>query len=201
MGGNQCRFANIQKSNVVSADFTGAMLAKAMMWRCDCRHAIFHKADLIEISQILTILTEDAPAQPIAKNRPRRSRRSSHRSSESSDSGGRGLVHGGAVIAAEEACMAGPSLDDIGDEEPEMMPNAGLLSYAQVKSAMDVFLGRLSRCAQAEDGWPKGKAQFEIVMACTRQLQSVQVSSNQGLADSLLGCTKDLLRLHHLPCT
>ncbi|MEL6343996.1 MAG: LysM peptidoglycan-binding domain-containing protein [Myxococcota bacterium] len=162
------------------------------------------RSDLIEIGQVLIIPTQDTPpAAAVADTTPRRrsgSRRSTGQpaSSDGGGGGGGGAPLAGLSMPKEKACLKGPSLDDLSDDEPEMMASAGL-SYAQVKGAMDVYLNRLSRCAQAEDAWPQGNAQLEIVVACSGRVRDVRVSSNQGLSDSMVGCARDLVRYTAFP--
>lgn len=161
-------------------------------------------SDTIEIGQVLEIPTTDAPAVADAKprapraGRPRTSPSGRRDANPGRGGGGSGAPTAGLRLPAEKPCREGPSLEDLGDDDVEMVGSEGL-TYAQVKAAMDVYLGRLSRCVPPGEDWPVGRAMLDITVACSGRLTSVRVESSEGLSNEVLNCTQHLLRYTAFP--
>ena len=159
----------------------------------DLRSANGISGDLIDIGQVLVIPAEGTAAVSSHGTRSDRSRRQSGGSSGSAPTAS--PAPGGSLsMPPAQACLAGPSLDDLDGDEPEMAASVGL-SHAQVSAAMDAFVGQTSRCIHGD--WPVGVLTLDITVACTGRVQSLSVADRGGLSAELIDCILETLR--HAP--
>lgn len=159
----------------------------------ELRQANDLSGDLIEIGQVLVIpgATEPTAGTPSGKKK-------GSRTAQAPAGGTAAPPVAGLKLPPEQPCLSGPTDAELAGDEPGMVGSAGL-ERAQVKAAMDAFLGRLSPCAEAEPSWPVGTARLEITVACTGRVASVQVEDSGGLSASLLGCVQQTLRYAPFP--
>ena len=89
-----------------------------------------------------------------------------------------------------KACLKGPSLDDLDNDDVDIRGSMGL-DQTQIRSAMAPFLPSLGVCFS--DEWPTASVHFEIVAGCNGLVSSVRVLDGGGLDGAILGCLTDRL--------
>ena len=96
----------------------------------------------------------------------------------------------------KRTCLAGPSLDTLSDDEPDMQASAGL-SIEQVRGPLSAFLPKLGRCFEQE--WPTATVDFEITAGCNGRVSRVVVLDGGGVDSSTLECMRTTLMYVSLP--
>ena len=151
--------------------------------------------DLIEVGQVLEVHVEGTvmPVGPSAEPRRARPKRTAD--------AGHQAIPDTLRMPSAKACLAGPSLDGTGGDEPSFAASAGL-SQGQIRSAMDSFLPTLGRCF--DDGWPSGRVVFDLTVACTGRVAEVRTLDDGGISSTVVACMADTLRYtpfsaHDLP--
>lgn len=152
--------------------------------------------DLIDIGQVLLIPGEGTAvtAGDGGGKTAQRRRQGSGGSSGSAPTAASPAPAGALSMPAEQACLDGPSLDDLDGDEPAMAASVGL-SHAQASAAMRAFVGQTSRCISGD--WPVGVISLDITVACTGRVQSITVADRGGLPAALTDCVVETLR--HAP--
>ena len=143
--------------------------------------------DLIEVDQVLMIRTE-APAPSVAsakKTRPTK-RRKQRKSAQTT----------GLKRPPKKRCLAGPSLDSLSDDVPDIQSSMGL-NYEQIQAPMAQFLPKLGRCF--DGAWPEARVHFELTAGCDGRVSKVVVLDGGGVAASELECMRTTLSFVGFP--
>jgi murein DD-endopeptidase MepM/ murein hydrolase activator NlpD len=144
--------------------------------------------DLIEVGQVISIRTEAAPqgASSAKKTtRPKSTRKVAPT-----------LRATGLRMPTKRKCLAGPSIDTLSDDEPDMQASAGL-STEQVRVPLAAFLPKLGRCF--EGSWPTATVDFEITAGCNGRVSRVVVLDGGGVDGTSLECMRTTLSYVGLP--
>jgi len=136
--------------------------------------------DLIEVGQRIQIRTD---VQPMVESAPKvQARRKKRATSVSKSSGLR--------MPSKKRCLAGPSLDDLSEDEPDIQASAGL-SHSEIQGPMSSFLPNLSRCF--DGAWPEGRVLFEITAGCNGRVSTVSVLDPGGIEGGMVECMRTTL--------
>ena len=134
--------------------------------------------DLIEVGQRIQIRTVDRVDAPkMVTTKKKRATPSAKRTK-------------GLVLPAKKKCLAGPSLDALSDDEPDIQGSIGL-SHSDIRQPMSNFLPTLSRCF--DDGWPEGRVLFEMTAGCNGRVSDISVLDAGGLAPQTVECMRTTL--------
>jgi LysM repeat protein len=139
------------------------------------------KGDQIDVGQVLLIKGEAKVPVEVKTRAPKR------------PSAAR---PGARRMPGAKPCLAGPSLDDLDEEEPDIQASQGL-SMAQIRGPMREALPGLSICFEA--GWPEAVVDLEITVGCNGQVAAIGVLDGGGLADDVLRCMRETLRYVGFP--
>lgn len=168
---------DVQTYDVKKGDTLGK-IAKSWGVTVDDLRAWNHvEGDLIEVGQVLEI---HAPPKPSAPTKPR-SRVATARPAAS-----------GLELPAAQTCLAGP---DVAADEG-MAASEGL-SYGQLKSSMDAFLGNTLRCVP--EGGIDATLALRIRVACTGRVADVTVTDPGAAPPEVARCVADTLRFAPFP--
>lgn len=138
--------------------------------------------DLIEVGQVISIRIDAAPhVTPSAKKttRPRSARKATPPQRTTN-----------LQMPAKRTCLAGPSLDALSDDEPDIQGSAGL-SLEQVRAPLASFLPKLGRCF--EGAWPTATVDFEITVGCNGRVSRVVVLDSGGVGAETVECMRTTL--------
>jgi len=89
-----------------------------------------------------------------------------------------------------KACLKGPNLDDLDNDEVDIQGSQGL-DMQQLRSTMGRFLPSLGVCFQ--NGWPTATVLTEVVVGCNGLVVSARVLDGDGLDSSVLSCLTNML--------
>ena len=99
-------------------------------------------------------------------------------------------------MPAKKRCLAGPSMDALSDDEPDIQASAGL-SYAQIQKPMAAFLPNIGRCFGGV--WPEARVMFEMTAGCDGRVSKVVVLDDGGLSGADLDCMRSTLSFVGFP--
>ena len=136
--------------------------------------------DLIEVGQTI-VIRADVPTVSEAPAKKRQKRTVKQTTASTSK---------GLKMPKKKKCLAGPTLDSLSDDVPDIQSSAGL-SYAQIQGPMAAFLPNLSRCFDGE--WPTARVEFEITAACHGRVSRVSVLNDGGVQADELECMRTTL--------
>jgi hypothetical protein len=91
-------------------------------------------------------------------------------------------------MPSAKPCLPPPTGDDLGDEGA--VASRGL-ERAQVKGAMNAFVGHTLRCFPAEA--TAGTVMTDLVVGCDGRVASVTVSDDGGFDAATIACVRDVL--------
>jgi murein DD-endopeptidase MepM/ murein hydrolase activator NlpD len=156
----------------VIASAHGVSVADLMAWNG-------LKNDGIEVGQVLVVGNGVAGVR-VQKKRAG-SRRAPHRPRQAVSK----ITVG--VMPKAKPCLAGPSLDDLDDDVPDVQASLGL-SLEEIRSPMAAALPALGVCFGG--GWPETVVELNITVACNGRVQAVAVLDGGGLDASTLDCMR-----------
>ena len=136
--------------------------------------------DLIEVGQRIQIRTQASDRVESPQKISKRIRRTTEPSKKAK----------GLTLPAKKTCLAGPSLDDLSNDEPDIQSSIGL-SHSDIQQPMARFLPILSRCF--EGPWPEGRVLFELTAGCNGRVKDVSVLDSGGLASQSVECMRTTL--------
>ncbi len=93
-------------------------------------------------------------------------------------------------------CLAGPSLDDLDEDLPDIQSSIGL-SLEQIRGPMRTASNSLADCI--EGPWPDAVVELSIAVGCDGRVSAVDVMDGGGVAPGTLSCFKDRLRYVGFP--
>lgn len=139
------------------------------------------EGDLIEVGQVLSIWEPASPAPEVVRGAPKK-RRAVQRSARPGETA--------LFLPAEQPCLAPPS-PDLLDGDEGLLGSRGL-SHAQVREAMDRFVGHTLACVP-EGTTPAGTIHTRIRVACTGRVAEVTVVDGGGLPPEMVACVRETL--------
>jgi len=145
--------------------------------------------DLIEVGQVIAIHTKESVAT-VESTKPSQRRAAKQRTRTAAPSS-KGLS-----MPPKRKCLAGPSLDALSEDEPDIQASQGL-SVDQVRGPLAAFLPKLGRCF--EGAWPTATVDFEITAGCNGRVSQVLVLDGDGVDFGELECMRTTLMYVGLP--
>ncbi len=144
--------------------------------------------DLIEVGQVIQIRVEASAtvATTTKTAQPRGTKRTKPSSNTQSK----------LKKPPKKKCLAGPSLDSLSEDVPDIQGSKGL-SYAEIQKPMADFLPTLGRCFSG--AWPEARVLFEMTAGCDGRVSKVMVLDDGGLSSSDLNCMRSTLSFVGFP--
>ena len=145
--------------------------------------------DRIEVGQVLRVHTDGAASPPAAKKHGRRRRASKPTAETPSE---------GLTMPAPKPCLAPPTLEGAGGDEPEMAASQGLAGQ-DLRPAFAAFLDHLDRCPAVEGASGSARVRLVFRVGCDGRVQEVRVADDGGAPRELLDCVVDTARYTAFP--
>jgi len=141
-------------------------------------------SDRIEVGLVLTIersgVAVDASSVPVLKHPPR------SRQSRGQDE----------RRPKPQACLHGPSLDDLDNDDVDIQGSVGL-SMDQLRASMNPAMAKMGACIDGP--WPSATVRTEVTVGCNGLVQQVHVIDAGGLGAELVDCLSATLQRQGFP--